>query len=141
VNTAIFSPSGANAGIGFAIPIDVVNRIVPELINTGRVPTPGIGILAADEAITAQLGVSGIVIADVVPGSPADHVGIRGFDRIRRQLGDVLTAIDGTPVHQLSDLTDALERLGVGAEARLTVRRGRTSIELVVPIVDISMPR
>lgn len=57
VNTAIFSPSGANAGIGFAIPVDIVNRIVPELINTGRVPTPGIGILAADEALTAQLGV------------------------------------------------------------------------------------
>jgi len=57
VNTAIFSPSGANAGIGFAIPIDIVNRVVPELIRTGRVPTPGIGIVAADEAVAARIGI------------------------------------------------------------------------------------
>src|SRR5207247_8626687 len=57
VNTAIYSPSGANAGIGFAIPVDVVNRIVPELIRNGRVPTPGIGIVAASEAVATRLGV------------------------------------------------------------------------------------
>ena len=58
VNTAIFSPSGANAGIGFAIPVDVANRIVPALISSGRVPTPGIGILVAEETVTAQLGLT-----------------------------------------------------------------------------------
>jgi 2-alkenal reductase len=56
VNTAIFSPSGSSAGIGFAIPVDVVNRVVPELIRAGRVPTPGIGILIADEAVASRLG-------------------------------------------------------------------------------------
>ena len=56
VNTAIYSPSGSNAGIGFAIPVDVVNRIVPQLISNGRVPTPGIGIVAGDEALAAPPG-------------------------------------------------------------------------------------
>src|SRR5262249_57027588 len=57
VTTAILSPSGVNAGVGFAIPVDVVNRVVPDVIRQGHVPTPGIGIVAADEATTAQLGV------------------------------------------------------------------------------------
>ena len=63
VNTAIFSPSGASAGIGFAIPVDVVNRVVPQLIRTGRMPTPGIGIIAgARTAIAARLGIDGVVV-------------------------------------------------------------------------------
>src|SRR5262249_11633763 len=56
VTTAILSPSGTNAGIGFAIPVDIVNRVVPELIRTGRVPTPGIGIVAASEAVATRIG-------------------------------------------------------------------------------------
>jgi 2-alkenal reductase len=71
VNTAIISPSGSNPGIGFAIPIDIVNRVVPQLIRTGHVPTPGIGIVAANEAVATRLGVEGIVIVRTVPGSPA----------------------------------------------------------------------
>ena len=59
VNTAIISPSGTSAGIGFAIPVDIVNRVVPELISNGRVPTPGIGIVAASEAVATRLGVKG----------------------------------------------------------------------------------
>lgn len=72
VNTAIYSPSGANAGIGFAIPVDVVNRVVPELIRTGRVPTPGIGIVAASEATAARLGIQGVIVVRTVPDSPAE---------------------------------------------------------------------
>src|SRR5947208_5224006 len=70
VNTAIFSPSGSNAGIGFAIPVDIVNRIVPQLIRDGRVPTPGIGIVAANEAVATRFGVEGVIIVRTVPGSP-----------------------------------------------------------------------
>jgi S1-C subfamily serine protease len=72
VNTAIYSPSGSNAGIGFAIPVDVVNRVVPELIRNGRVPTPGIGIVGDDETLAARLGIEGVVVVRTVPGSPAD---------------------------------------------------------------------
>src|SRR4030081_3024095 len=80
VNTAIYSPSGSNAGIGFAIPVDVVNRIVPELIRNGRVPSPGIGIVAGDEAAAARLGIRGVIVVRTIPGSPAARTGLRGLN-------------------------------------------------------------
>jgi 2-alkenal reductase len=66
VNTAIYSPSGASAGIGFAIPVDVVNRVVPQLIKRGSVPTPGIGVLVGHEGVTAQLGIDGLIVMSTV---------------------------------------------------------------------------
>src|SRR6267154_6357477 len=78
VTTAILSPSGSNAGIGFAIPVDIVNRVVPDLIRNGRVPTPGIGIVSASEADAARLGTEGVIVVRTVPGSPAERAGIRG---------------------------------------------------------------
>src|SRR6266853_1978368 len=71
VNTAIISPSGSNAGVGFAIPIDIVNRVVPQLIRDGHVPTPGIGIVAASEQDATRLGVDGIPILRTLPNTPA----------------------------------------------------------------------
>ena len=136
VNTAIFSPSGTNAGIGFAIPVDVVNRVVPELIRSGRVPTPGIGILAADETIAAQLGVNGVIVAGVAPGSPADRAGLSGIDPAG-MIGDVVVAADGEPVRRLSDLTDRLERIGLGGSVTLTVMRDGRSRTVDIAIVDI----
>jgi S1-C subfamily serine protease len=72
--------SGTNAGIGFAIPVDVVNRIVLHLIRDGRVPTPGIAIIAADEAVATRLGIEGIVVVQVAPGSPVTRAGLHGVD-------------------------------------------------------------
>lgn len=137
VNTAIFSPSGANAGIGFAIPIDVVNRIVPALIRDGRVPTPGIGILAADETIAAQLGVNGVIVADVVPGSSADRAGLIGVDPSTGAIGDVIVEAEDAPVQRLSDLTDTLERAGPGGNVELTVLRDGDRRTIEVPVIDI----
>jgi 2-alkenal reductase len=137
VNTAIFSPSGTNAGIGFAIPVDVVNRVVPELIRAGRVPTPGIGIMAADEAIATRLGLTGVVVAGVVPGSPAERAGLAGFDRRAGTIGDVIVAADGKPVRRLTDLTDALETRGVGQAVTLTTSRGGSERRVEVRVVDI----
>jgi 2-alkenal reductase len=136
VNTAIFSPSGANAGIGFAIPVDVVNRVVPELIRNGRVPTPGIGILAADEALTAQLGVDGVIVAGVAPDSSADRAGLRGIDP-GGLIGDVIVGVNDAPVRRLADLTDRLERTGVGGSVALTILRDGRSRTVNVAIVDI----
>ena len=79
VNTAIFSPSGSNAGIGLAIPVDVVNRVVPALIHSGRVPTADIGIVAGDDVLDAAFGVEGVLVVDTVPGSPAERAGLQGI--------------------------------------------------------------
>ena len=137
VNTAIFSPSGANAGIGFAIPVDVVNRVVPELIRDGRVPTPGIGILAADETLATRLGVTGVIVADVVPGSPADQAGLRGVDPRAGVIGDIIVGVGDRPVRKLSDLTDLLEQAGVGKTVALNVLRDNRSRSINVGIVDV----
>ena len=137
VNTAIISPSGSSAGIGFAVPVDVVNRIVPELIRNGRVPTPGIGIVAASETVATRLGVDGVVVISVAPGSPAARSGIRGVDATTGALGDVIVEINGKPVRMLSDLTDEIEQTGVGRSVRLSIRRGMQSQSLETEVVDI----
>jgi 2-alkenal reductase len=137
VNTAIYSPSGASAGIGFAIPADIVNRIVPELIRDGHVPTPGIGILAADEAVAARLRVKGIIIAQTIPGSAADRAGLTGIDTDNAALGDIIIKVDGSPVRRLSDLTTRLAKAGVGNTVRLTVQRGDRTREVEITVADV----
>jgi len=123
VNTAIYSPSGSNAGIGFSIPVDVVNRVVPELIRNGRVPTPGIGIVAGDETLGVRLGIKGVVVVRTVPGSPAEHAGLQGVNASTGQLGDVIVAVNGKPVQRLPDLTDQLEQVGVGNKVDISIDR------------------
>jgi S1-C subfamily serine protease len=137
VNTAIISPSGSSAGIGFAIPVDSVNRSVPQLIRNGRVPTPGIGIVAASETVATRLGVDGVVVVRVAPGSPAAQSGIQGVDATNGTLGDVIVEINGKPVRRLSDLTDEIEQIGVGRSVRLSVRRGAQSRSVETEVVDI----
>ncbi len=137
VNTAIFSPSGANAGIGFAIPVDVVNRVVPELIKSGRMPTPGIGIVAADETLATRLGLSGVVVATVAPGSPAEKAGIRGLDVLQRRLGDVIVGANGRDVKNLSDLIDVLETAGVGEQVSLRLWSSDGERTSKVTVADI----
>lgn len=137
VNTAIFSPSGSNAGIGFAIPVDVVNRVVPSLIRDGRVPTPGIGIVAADEEIATRLGIEGVVVIRTTAGSPAARAGVRGVDPSTQKLGDVIIEADGKPVHHLADLTDELEQVGVGKKVQLKFKRGNGTASAEVDVIDI----
>jgi S1-C subfamily serine protease len=138
VTTAIFSPSGANAGIGFAVPVDVVNRVVPELIRNGRVPTPGIGLIAANEATATRLGVEGVVVVRTAPGSPAERAGLRGVDLNSGALGDLIVGVDGKPVRRLSDLTDLLEEVGVGKTVRLSVQRNGQTRTIETEVVDVS---
>jgi 2-alkenal reductase len=134
VSTAIYSPSGANAGIGLAIPVDVVSRVVPALIRDGRVPTPSIGIVAGDETLTARFGIDGVVVVDTIPGSPAEQAGLQGINAPREPIGDVVVAANGKPIHRLSDLNDELEEVGVGNQVDLSIERkgGRTSVSLKV---------
>jgi S1-C subfamily serine protease len=137
VNTAIISPSGTSAGIGFAVPVDIVNRVVPELIQKGRVPTPGIGIVAASEAVATRLGIEGVIVVRTAPGSPAERAGIRGVNLNSGAIGDVIVQADGKPVHRLSDLTDQLEQVGAGKSVRVGVKRGSETRDVNVDIVDV----
>jgi 2-alkenal reductase len=139
VNSAIISGSGASAGIGFAIPIDVVNRVATELIRTGRVPVPGIGIVAASERETTRLGIDGVVIVRAAPQSPAAKAGLECADMNGGVVADVITAVNGEPVHSMSDLANILEDVGVGKTARLTVERDGEPRSIDVPVTDTSL--
>ena len=117
VNTAIYSPSGTSAGIGFAIPVDIVNRVVPELIRFGRVTRPGIGVQLVDDQIAQELGAPGPIVYEIAPGSTAARAGIRPTRRDstgRVRLGDVLVSVDGKKVTSANDLFLALEEHKVG---------------------------
>jgi 2-alkenal reductase len=137
VTTAIFSPSGAYAGVGFAVPVDTVVRIVPQLIQTGRAPVAGIGILAANEAIASRVGVEGVLVWETVPGSPAARAGLRSTNPQAGDLGDVIVEAEGAPVRRLADLTNALDRLGVGQNVDLMLLRDGQRVAVSVPIEDI----
>ncbi len=138
VNTAILSGSGASAGVGFAVPVDVVNKVVPQLIGKGRVPTPGIGILAVPDNVAVRSNISGVVIADVAKGSPAAKAGLKGIDQRRRTINDIIVDINGKKVETFHDLAQALFELGVGARAKLKILRDGTTREVELTVGDIS---
>jgi 2-alkenal reductase len=141
VNTAIVSPSGASAGIGFAIPVDVVNRVVPELIRVGRVRNPGIGIIAAQEAASARLGIDGVVVLRVLPGSPAAQAGLRGVDPQTGDIGDVIVGANDRLVHRLADLTAAIAEAGLGAPVTLKVERDGRIREIRITTAEVAENR
>ena len=137
VNTAIYSPTGAYAGIGFAIPVDTVNRIVPELIRYGKVTRPGIGIKIAAEQLAERLGIHGVLVVDVVPGGAAAKAGIRPTTRDqlgRVQLGDVIVAVDGNKVESPNELFLLLEKYKVGDVVVLSVLRGGKTVQSKVTL-------
>jgi 2-alkenal reductase len=138
VNTAIISGSGSSAGIGFAVPVDVVNQVVPKLITSGKVPRPGIGIIVLDEEIAAGLGVLGVVIDRVIPDSEADRVGLRGIDYRNRLIGDIIVAVDGREVNDIDDFIRALDEHNIGELIILDIRRGDQTRTVEVRIMDIS---
>lgn len=140
INTAIFSPSGAYAGIGFAVPIDVVNRLVPQLIRDGRVRRAGLGIRLAEDHLVRRLGVEGVLVWAVAPGGAADKAGLRPMGRDARGnlvLGDLIVGIDGRPVRESRDLFRLLDPHDVGDVVRLRVLRRRQEVELDVTLQEI----
>jgi len=137
VTTAIYSPSGAYAGVGFAIPIDTVMRVAPQLISTGRAPIAGIGIVAADQSMATRLGVDGVLVWQVAGNSPASRAGLRATDPQAGVMGDIVISADGHIVHRLADLTNVLDRAGVGGTVALVVKRGNNTINVRVNIEDI----
>lgn len=139
VNTAIYSPSGASAGIGFAIPVNTVKEVVPQLISYGRILRPIMGIELASDRWRGRYGIEGLPVVRVFPGLPAAEAGLRGISRSSRgdlRLGDIIIAIDGTPVNDHDDYLTIMENHKAGDSISVRARRGDTELDLDVKLTE-----
>ncbi|OWY19511.1 PDZ domain-containing protein [Sphingobacteriales bacterium UPWRP_1] len=139
VNTAIFSPSGAYAGIGFSIPVDEVKWVVPELIKYGKIQRPTLGIEAANSSVSQRLGLEGALVLQVTPGGPAEKAGIRPTmrDRLGRiRLGDVITGIDNEIIKSPADLPLILEKYKPGTQITVTLLREGKQTTLMLTLAS-----
>lgn len=140
INTQIVSPSGAFAGIGFAVPVEMVNRIVPQLIRHGKVIRAGIGVAVLSDLITARWGVKGVVIRQVTAGGPADRAGLRGLRSLnggRIALGDIVTAIDGESVRTVDGLLTIFDRHAAGDQVKVEVERDGASRTVTLKLEEV----
>jgi S1-C subfamily serine protease len=140
MNTAIYSPSGASAGVGFAVPVDTVNRVVPELIVKGYYSSPSMGVQTNENlsrVIARQLGVTGAAILRIKPGGPAELAGLKGARIGRRNTiypGDVIVALDGKDVDSVARLLALLDDHKAGEVVQLTVWRDGKKIHVPVTL-------
>lgn len=139
VNTAIYSPSGGSAGIGFAVPVDVVNRVVPEIIQHGHVIRPGIGVAVAHDRIAKRLGVEGVLVINVQPGSAAEAAGILGTRKSNGEivLGDIIQGVNGIAVSNHDDLRNEMDKYRVGEKVTLKILREGKHIELEMVLEEV----
>lgn len=139
VNTAIYSPSGSSAGIGFAVPVDTVNRVVPQILKAGRYTPPVLGVASdqrADE-ILARQGRTGVMVLGVDPGSPAAKAGLvpaRLTGRGQVVPGDVIVALDGEALRDTADLRAALDLREAGDVITLSVMRAGSRLEVEITL-------
>jgi 2-alkenal reductase len=138
VNTSIRSSSGSSAGVGFSIPVDLVNRIVPQLIARGRAASPGIGIIPYDPFVVARNGIKGVVVNGIRAGAPAAQAALKPLDSRTGQLGDVITAVNGRPVETLSTFVAELDRAGIGNVAEITIVRDGKERREKIRVIDAS---
>ncbi len=136
INTAIFSPSGASAGVGFAVPVDTVNRVVPELIAKGHYDPPSLGIEPDEvlsEAMARQFGVTGAAVLRVQAGGPGARAGLRGVRMSRDAMipGDVIVALDEKPVDSAARLLALLDDYQPGTTVQLTVWRDGKRLQVL----------
>jgi len=141
VNTQIVSPSGVYAGIGFAVPVDTVNRIVPELIKHGKLIRPGLGVSLVPDAMAKRWGIKGVIIGKVTRGGAADRAGLKGARETMMgqiQLGDIVVSIAGKPVATIDDLMDVMEAHKVGEQVSVEILRGnrREKVSLILQAVN-----
>jgi len=126
VNTQILSPSGAYAGVGFAVPVDIVSRVVPQLIDFGKVIKPGFGVRTLSDRQAARWGLTGVVLAQVDRGSAAERAGLQGMRQVRPgrfEIADIIVGIDGEAVENQDDLYRILDRHAVGDEVEVEILR------------------
>lgn len=142
MNTAIYSNSGSSAGIGFAVAADDLERIVPQIIQNGRVKLSGIGIQRVEPSVARKLGVKrGILILKVLPHTPAAEAGLRGSYRDqwgRIRLGDIIIGLNGKPIINYDELYNQLIDIPIGDAITITVLRGGKKIQHTFKTIDIS---
>jgi S1-C subfamily serine protease len=137
MNTAIYSPSGSSAGIGFAIPVDEINRVVPQLIRSGKVTRPSLGVHVAPEQLAKQLDQKGALVMQVIPGSPAAKVGLRPTQKDRQgriRVGDAIVGINDYKIDSANDLFNALDNYKAGDTVTLHLLRDgeRTDVQVTL---------
>lgn len=138
MNTMIYSPSGASSGVGFAVPVDIIKKIVPEIIKTGRVSRPGIGVSFVADEYARRAGIKGAVVMEVQPGTPAYQAGLRGVSRDRfgrTFVNDIIVGVEGAKIASYDDLFTALESYKVGDRVTLTVERNDQQRKIAFTLV------
>lgn len=142
MNTMIFSQSGTSAGVGFAVPVDTIKRIVPQLIQYGKVIRPGLGIVPLPDHMKARFGLEkGLVIASISSGSPADKAGLKGMsqDRYGRvYLGDIIVEADGVELNNFDDIYQVLDRHKVGDLIKLKYMRKNKVKTTTITLVQVN---
>ena len=139
VNTAIYSPSGASAGIGFAIPVNTVREVVPQLIAYGKILRPILGIERASDQWIRRNQIEGVPIVRTYRGFPADDAGMVGARRGNRGeilLGDIIVEVDGQPIANNDDFLSAMERHRIGDTVEITTIRGSSKQSFAVRLTE-----
>ena len=139
VNTMIYSPSGTSSGVGFAVPVHEVNRVVPQIIRHGKMFRPGLGISIAPENVVRELNLEGILILNVAAGSSAEKAGLRGTKQVWGGLilGDIILGINGVRIKDYNQLRDAVEKYKVGDSVTLTLLRDNHQVDIDVALEAI----
>jgi S1-C subfamily serine protease len=139
INTAIVSPSGAYAGVGFAVPVDVARRAVPQLIEKGRVSRPGLGIYMIPDELMRYNGLRGVGIEKVEERGPAARAGLRSPRELEngRLVPDIILSVDGQKVERQRDLFDLLDGRRAGESVKVRVRRGGEVFEVEVALAEL----
>jgi len=139
VNTAIYSPSGVSAGIGFAVPVEVVNRVVPELIEHGKVMKPGIGIAVAHPRLVERLNIRGVLIINVQKGTSAEAAGLRGTRQSGADiiLGDIIISINNKFISSYDDLRNEFDKYKIGDVINLEIIRDNKKMIIPVKLEEV----
>jgi S1-C subfamily serine protease len=140
MNTAIYSKSGSSAGVGFAVHVNSILRVVPQLIKTGKAEQVGLGIrIDPEQRFERRLGVRGVVVISVQAGTPAAKAGLTGLAQRRDgiSLGDVIIGIGTEKVEDYDDLYNALDRHKVGETVEVRVMRDRKVTSMKIELIRV----
>ena len=140
MNTMIYSRSGASAGIGFAVPVSAIKRVVPQIIETGHAVQVGLGVqIDPSQRLEQRLRLRGVIILGVMPNGPAAKAGLRGARRTVQgiELGDVIVGINEYEIIDYDDLYNTLDRYKPGDVVNLTVMRGKRRLTVKLPLIEL----